>query len=287
MCGRAGAHTGARDGRADGVRPVGCSTSEQSASRASAPAHTRHTRRTGPTRTTRHTPPARAASASAWTPATRAARAVGPRTRCAMRNAQHGTARGTRCTGVGAQIKDQRNARRGTTHTRETRPPHAHPYDMRASTRSSRHDAGPRTSRDAHGHTAHGRTARGTDAPAGSWRVARRSGVQNLNSRPHAHAGRNGVARAPPYDMRAGTRENRPRARAPYDMRVRARPLRYARARAAPRLWAPPPPPAPVSRHLSRLTGRGRRVGGGCSESEQPDDAARRDGLTRRRAGTG
>ena len=54
MCGRAGAHTSARDRRTDGARPVGCSTSEQSASRASAPTHTRHTRRTGPTHT-RHT----------------------------------------------------------------------------------------------------------------------------------------------------------------------------------------------------------------------------------------
>ena len=267
MCGRAGAHTGARDGAQTAPTGAGCSTSEQSASRASAPdaygpARHGHTARTGPT----HTAPARARAPGRRQRGTPAPAHVA---QCAMRNTHTRPRRthGARASARRSKIKGTRGAGR---RTRGKRGPRTRTLTICARVRDqadmtrvrARHTA--RTA-----HTAHGRTAHGTDAPAGSWRVARRSGVQNLNSRPHAHAGRNGVAHAHPYDMRASTRENRPRARAP---------LRYARTRASlticagagrpPGWWAPPPPPAPVSRHLSGLTGRGRRVGGGCSESE-------------------
>lgn len=262
MCGRAGAHTGARDRRTDGARPVGCSTSEQSASRASAPTHTLHTRRTGPTHA-RHTAPN--ASASAWTPAVGA-----PGAGCAAHTAPaprwtrtHGRGN-TRRTGVGAQIKDQRNARRGTTHTRETRPPHAPPYDMRG--RAGTHARAERVRARHAAHAGTPQAARRTQArrTAISWRV----GCSEIEQSAHAHEpGRDRRPARPPLRYARASARNGPRARA---LTI------CAWARVAPPLTicagvrVPPGPlgaPSPARRH--RVSGQPKPVSGvGCSESE-------------------
>ena len=255
MCGRAGAHTGARDGRADGVRPVGCSTSEQSASRASAPAHTRHTRRTGPTRTTRHTAPSRA-------------RVPGRRQRghgrsdpahvaqCATRTHGAHTAHGRRRADQRSKERDARddahtgNAAPARAPLRYAREYAITPATTRVRARHATHTA----------HTAHGTHGARDGRPGGQ--LARRAAQRCSESEQSASRARGPKrrrTRAPLRYARGYAGESASRAR-PYDMRACTPPLRYARGCGYPPVpWAPPRRHAgtacPVNRNRSPVSG--------------------------------